>query len=381
MSEHNYDLKKHRLLLISTGGTIAGEVAKTQKSVDYETIKAAAFSELVESTVDSIRNENGIELIIEPLEFCEVDSSDIKPDHWSDLAQIIYDKYDEFDSFIITHGTNTLGYTCAALSFSLLNNAKRIVLTGSQVPIGMPGSDAKTNLDNAIRIAIWTKHDIYGVVAVFGSHVITGTRVKKSTEFDYDAFKSFNTTSIGRIGRIIEINEDNLNKHNSYLKGPSYPLALRQNQLKLENKFNINIVSLTEFPGMNHEIFMVLVRKLEVKGFILRSFGAGDASSSLIPALEELKREKIPVVITTQAPNGNATLQVNEPGQYLKNEDLAIPAYDMGIEAQTAKLAWLLYKFRSGDITYELLKEKMITDMRGEVKVMWESPHDIRCKE
>lgn len=125
---------QHRILLISTGGTIAGEVAGIKKDVDAEAMKAAMFSELVKDTVASIKKEHNIELIIEPFEFAEVDSSNILPEHWIGLADLIYEKYDQFDAFVITHGTNTLGYTSAALSFALLNNAKPVVLTGSQVP-------------------------------------------------------------------------------------------------------------------------------------------------------------------------------------------------------------------------------------------------------
>ena len=134
-----------------------------------------------------------------------MDSSDITPKHWIDLVNLIEVNYDEYDSFIVTHGTNTLGYTCAALSFAFANLNKPVILTGSQVPSGMPGSDALTNLNNAIRVAVWPYHPVKGIVAVFGSHIITGTRVKKSTEFDYDAFQSFTSASIGRIGRIINI--------------------------------------------------------------------------------------------------------------------------------------------------------------------------------
>ena len=111
-----------------------------------------------------------------------------------------------------------MGYTSAALSFALENVGKPVVVTGSQVPFGWSGSDAKMNIENSLRVATWP-HDegIKGVICVFGSHVIAGTRAKKDTEFDYDAFKSFNTASLGRIGRIIDINRDNVERHHRYL--------------------------------------------------------------------------------------------------------------------------------------------------------------------
>jgi len=352
----------HKLLIISTGGTIAGQVAPDRKDVDYESIGPERFSEITKDVVYSLKKERDIDLEIQLENYLSIDSSDIKSEHWTGLLKIIGDRYDDFDSFVISHGTNTLGYTCAALSFALLNNAKPVILTGSQVPMEVPGSDAKMNLENAIRIATWKKHPINGVIAVFGSHIIPGTRVKKSTEFDYDAFRTFNTErgSIGRIGRIIDIYEDNLKIHNAYLQAPSYPLAKSRRYLEIKPDFDMNIISLTEFPGMLERIFEAAVTRLDIKGFILRSFGAGDVAATLREGLKFLKNSRIPIIITTQAPNGNANMQVNEPGQFILKEGLGIPAYDMGIEAQTTKLAWLLAQKEQGIITYEELCKQMI---------------------
>jgi L-asparaginase len=124
----------HKILLISTGGTIAGEIAADKKLEEYELKKADAFSEYIRSILNYLKYNHEINVSIEPLEFCELDSSDITPGHWASLANLIKEKYDEFDSFVITHGTNTLGYTSAALSFALGNNGKPIVITGAQVP-------------------------------------------------------------------------------------------------------------------------------------------------------------------------------------------------------------------------------------------------------
>ena len=373
----------HKILLIATGGTIAGEVAKNIR--DDQAIRTADdFPMIVKPTVDSLKKTWGIDVEIDPIdlknkdgEIVKVDSSNILPDHWKGLAALIKEKYDDYDSFIITHGTNTLGYTCAALSFAIANSNKPIVLTGSQVPSGMPGTDALTNLSNSMRVAVWPREKsnfkrIRGVISVFGSHIITGTRVKKDTEFDYDAFKSFAVGSIGRIGRIIHINESNLDKHLGYLTSNQYIAALKAEDLRCENEFDMNIASLTEFPGMSYKIFETLVEQNDVKAFILRSFGAGDASTNLVPGFEYLKRKEIPIVITTQAPNGNSNMQVNDPGLFLRKNKLAIPAFDMSIESQTTKLAWLLAKKGRKEINYSQLCHDMTTDIRGEINVMWE---------
>ncbi len=376
-------LNKHKMLIISTGGTIAGEVAADKKDVDFVIKKADYFSELIKGVITDYKRRYKIEIVPEPKELYEADSSDIKPEHWQGVAKAIYEDYDKYDSFVVTHGTNTLGYTCAALSFIFANIGKPIILTGSQVPIGMPGSDAQLNLENAVRLAALPSgrgKPIRGVLAVFGSHIITGTRVKKDTEFDYDAFKSFGSSSVGRIGRIIDINYENLTRHLDYQNHMDWTVAGSKADLRYEPKFNKNIISLTEFPGMDPQILLKLVES-GVQGIIIRAFGAGDLSTSFVggekveetvDVLSQLKQQRIPVIATTQAPNGRATMQVNEPGQYLLKNKLAIPAYDMSIEAQTAKLMWLLAKMHSGEITYDQLRTLIVTDLRGEVKIIKE---------
>ncbi len=366
-------MQNHRNLIITTGGTIGGKVSRSM--LEGETIYTCdQFTEILSDTILSIRNVHGIEVTIDHCSICDIDSSDIETKHWIDIANKIIDSYDEFDSFIITHGTNTMGYTCSALSFIFANNGKPIVVTGSQVPAGMPANDAKTNLENALRVSVMKSHghSFKGVVAVFGSHIITGTRVKKTTEFDYDAFRSFQTGSIGRIGRIIDIDYHNLEKHNSYLQNSRYPIASSSRDLIYQNNFDMRIISFNEFPGMDDSVFKTLVERHDVKGFILRAFGAGDANSSLIPAFEFLKESQIPIVVTTQAPNGNSNFQVNEPGAFLRENNLAIPAYDMSIESITTKLSWLLAKRQALTITYEQIGEHMVTDLRGEINVLWE---------
>ena len=364
-----------KILLLTTGGTIAGNVASDKRAPEeaQTSRKAKDFSELIKPTKIFLNERWNLDINITPQEVCDVDSSDIVPVHWKALVDEVVEKYDDYDAFVITHGTNTLGYTCAAMSFAIANLNKPVVLTGSQVPAGHPGSDALLNLNNAIRVAAWPHEPtIKGVVAVFGSHVMTGTRVKKSTEFDYDAFQSFSTASIGRIGRIINIFPDNLKKHLSYLETNLYNRALSKSELIVENDFDLRIASLTEFPGMSPDWIVKLVDSCDIRGVVFRAFGAGDVSTHLRPALEYLKAQRIPIVVTTQAPNGNSNFQVNAPGQELKEGELAIPAYDMSIEAQTTKLAWLLAKKAKGRMEYSDIGREMVNDIRGEITVLKE---------
>ncbi len=320
---------------------------------------------ILNNPVSSIKKNWNIEINLSIEELFNVDSSNIQPENWTLLIEKIQEKYDHFDSFIILHGTNTMGYTAAALSFALENITKPVILTGAQVPLGYLGTDAVTNLVNSLRLSVWRYHEVKGVMAVFGSQIISGTRVKKGTDFDYDPFKSFQTGSLGQIGRFIKIDEPALRKHIGYLS-KSKPLANQSRGLSIKKKFDTkSIASITEFPGMPAEIFQSLIEKNNIKAFIFRSFGAGDPSSHLFPAFEYLKKKKIPLVVTTQAPSGISNFQVNETGQYLKENDLAIPAYDMSIESMTTKLAWLLAQ----KMNYEQIKVKMLEDLHGEINI------------
>ena len=353
-----------RVLFLFTGGTIAGNVAESNVSENVKS-KPDDFQSVIDHAVATIKKNWGIEIIPTFLEVFNLDSSQILPENWSILAEKIQEAYDEFDAFIILHGTNTMGYTAAALSFAFENINKPVILTGSQVPLGYLGSDASTNVINALRVAVWGYHPIKGVMAVFGSKIITGTRVKKGTDFDYDPFSAFQTGALGEIGRFIRIKESVLERHNAYLS-KSKPLAIQSRVLSVKKEFDTkNIASLTEFPGMSPDIFKTLVEQNNIKAFILRAFGAGDASLHLLPGFEYLKEKQIPIVVTSQAPSGVASFQVNESGKILKDRNLAIPAFDMSMESMVTKLGWLLAQ----NLSYEQIKSKMLEDLHGEINI------------
>jgi len=355
---------KKKVLIIFTGGTIAGNVAKSDVSENISS-DPDEFLAIVNHATETIKKTWGIEIIAEVKEVFNIDSSSMMPANWTTLAETIKDAYDNFDAFIILHGTNTMGYTGAALSFALENINKPVILTGAQVPLGYLGTDANTNIINSLRLAVWGYHPVKGVLSVFGSKIISGVRIKKGTDFDYDPFQSFISGSLGQIGRFIRLSEPALNKHISYLSKVK-PLAIQSRVLSVKKDFDASgIASLSEFPGMSPDIFKTLVENNKIKAFIFRSFGAGDPSMNLIETFRYLKEKKIPIVVTTQAPNGIASFQVNETGKLLKDEDLAIPAYDMSIEVITTKLAWLLAQ----KMDYDQIKAKMLEDLHGEINI------------
>lgn len=357
-----------KILFITTGGTIAGNVrGSTREHVSGDAMKDAAFK-AVQAMKDNWRLE--VDITTKPV--VDIDSSFVTPEVWTAVAQCIFDNYDEYDGFVVTHGTNTMGYSAAALAYAIGNSDKPIVLTGSQIPAERPGSDALINVENAVRIAAYPRQyaDIAGVVVVFGSHLITGVRAKKNTEFDLDAFQTFSSGSLGRIGRILDLNQGNLDKHLAYL-GMREPRAIMAADLEFQPNFRMSgLVSYTEFPGLSNESLIASAEAWTqggqpLEGVILRSFGAGDVSGDRWGYLEYLKEREIPVVITTQAPNGKATLTVNEPGEHIEKHELGIPAHDMSIESMTTKLGWLIAQ----DKSYADIKRLMVKDLRGEINI------------
>jgi len=356
-----------KLLILSTGGTIAqvfgeGKIATIGDEPPNE----------FKGYLTQLGERLGVEIDEESV--IDKDSSNITPDDWVKLIDAVYEKYDVYDAFLITHGTNTLGYTCAALSFAFENINKPVVLTGSQVPIGEPGSDALMNLENAIQVATTTEYPLAGVVAVFGSHIIAGTRVNKTTEFEYDGFRSYNTGALGRVGRVVKIYKDPLDAHLKQLE----PKARGKSSLEISKNFNMNIVTLTEFPGMTSDFLHSLAKDLKVGGVIFRAAGAGDPNIArpetwkntdetfdLAKGFKALRDMNIPVVITTQASDGIASMDINEPGP-LALDCGVIPAWDMSLEALTVKLGWLMGKgMRYGEIC-----RQMIQNVKGEISIV-----------
>ena len=365
-------MAEYKILLITTGGTIAQTHDAQGRTVLGNT--SNPFQECVDGIIAQL-NENNIEggtYTIGKIDIVQVfnkDSSNIISEDWITIIDKIVDEYDNYNAFVVTHGTNTLGYTSSALSFALGRLGKPVVMTGSQVSFGFPGSDAQMNLENAIRIAAYSKEKLAGVLVVFGSMIISGTRVKKTTEFDYDAFKSFNSGTLGRIGNSVRFTPDTLSMHMEFLGN----LAKTKLELDVKKKFDTHIASLTEYPGMDSSIFKALVENSEsdIRGFILRATGAGDpnvadanaAFRNLREGFEYLRDREIPIVVTTQAPDGVASMDINSPGMLAYSLG-AIPARDMSMESMTVKLAWLLGK----KIPYDLMREQMMQPFRGEIR-------------
>lgn len=351
-----------KVLIISTGGTISHEpdadgiLASNEQSYSGDNFvqilrgKAATFG------INDIREKT----------ILNKDSGNMAMSDWRKIVDAVASEYDNFDAFIVTHGTDTMGYTTAAVAFAFENLGKPVCFTGSQAAFRAPGSDSIMNLENCLRV-IGSRRDLVGVFLVFGTQIVQGTRVKKQTEFDYDAFKCPRRfRALGVLGSSIIYNEAEIAGHLAVLKNP----AKIKKDLIVKNQFNNEIVVLSEFPGLKNEYIIDLVERCGARGIILRSYGSGvpnigaeDAEFyNLRPAFKLLQERKIPLVITSQAPTGVACMSIYETSIQAKKLG-AIPGKDISIEAAVVKLSWLL----GGNKTYEQIYALMQENLRGEI--------------
>lgn len=327
--------EKKRILILFCGGTIS--MSKNVETGALDIAHGADQFFKLEPRIVEIAEINVRVLF-------NIDSSNSTPAHWEQIGAAIAEEYDKYDGFLITHGTNTMAYTASALSFSLQNIGKPVVLTGAQVPAEIISTDGRNNLVNALRVCTL---DLAGVFVVFGSKIIMGARAKKISESDLDAFATFNDRDFGRISLGIEIKKEITGRH---------PGALN-----LVNSFERDIVSLTCVPGISGNYLISLI-DAGAKGLILRGYGSGDLPEDVFPALDYAKEKKIPIVVTTQCPGGATLLGVDAVGLEAVKRGV-IQAFDMSMECMSTKLMWLL-----GQKTpYEKIKERMHHNMLGEV--------------
>ncbi len=257
------------------------------------------------------------------------DSSDLNHTHWIRLAECIHNYYEEYDGFVILHGTDTMAFTASALSFSLKNLAKPVIFTGSQVPLASIRSDARRNLINSIEMA--TK-DLREVAICFNDHVYRGNRATKLSIGDFDAFGSPNFDPLAVIG--LEIKSHYMNP----------PVSGR---FEIQTGFSNELVVLTVFPSLNTDFLMKLdISKL--RAIIVRSFGSGNIPTkgdfNLLPFMERCKEQGVILAVISQADHDAVKLSTYPAGRAVLKAG-AISCGDMTLEASLTKMMWLLHQY------------------------------------
>lgn len=265
----------------------------------------------------------------------QIDSSDIGPQIWEQVARMVVSHYDEYDGFVVLHGTDTMSYSASALSFMLENLSKPVVFTGSQLPVGVLRSDAKENLLTAIEIAAAKDEDgnaiVPEVTIYFEDRLFRANRTTKRNAEHFSAFNSYNYPALAKAG--VHITYQPHLVHYSDLSQP----------LRLHTKFDTNVAVLKLFPGIQPAVVRAVLRTRGLKGVVLETFGAGNAPSDkwLYRELKTAVEKGIIIVNKTQCNTGSV-----EMGLYAVSLNLmkagVLSGYDITTEALLTKMMLLL---------------------------------------
>ncbi len=279
-----------------------------------------------------------------------IDSTNISPVHWDKIAASIAAHHDDYDGFIITHGTDTMAYTSSALSFALQDIGKPVVLTGAQIPGNRIETDARRNLINAVRVAV---EDIAGVMIVFYEHIISGARASKVSESKLNAFHSMNWDLLGEVRFDIRLQEDRRRRS---------PAGLHP-----KPGYEPNIAVATLVPGTPPVMLSNLLDS-GIRGLVLRGYGSGNIGYEYLDVLRKARELDVPIVVNTQCMEGATLMHLYDVGK--KALDLgAIQGYDMSLETCTTKLMWALKRSGSAEDVRKIMHTNYCNELNIEGKL------------
>ena len=316
------------LLLIYTGGTIG-----MKEDPIEQTLKPFDFSQILEEVPELGKFAHRIDsYTFTPL----IDSSDVEPGLWVSIVDLIEKRYDDYDGFVILHGTDTMAYSASALSFMFENLCKPVVFTGRQLPVGVLRSDAKENLLTAIEIAAAydaDNHAIVPEVALYmDGELYRGNRATKRNAEHFSAFNSYNYPALAKAG-----------VHITYNRPLIQPMGNIARPLHVFERFDTRVAILKLFPGITEEVVAAVLDVPNLRGVVLETFGAGNAPSHewLYQRLHTAVERGVVIVNKTQCNTGSVTM-----GQYAVSLNLmkagVISGYDITTEALLTKMMHVL---------------------------------------
>lgn len=285
-----------------------------------------------------------------------IDSSDIEPSIWVTLAEIIRDRYDEYDGFVILHGTDTMAYSASALSFMLDHLTKPVVFTGSQLPIGRPRTDGKENLISSVEIATATNDKGEAIVPevciCFNSQLFRGNRSTKVSATGFDAFSSPNYPALATAGINIRYNERFIHYRQSGL-----PLSINT---KLDTRVSI----LKVHPGITEQVVKDILLGSGSRAVILETYGSGNAiSKSWFLDIVRMASDEGKILLNvTQCLSGDVNMDIYATGRSLKDAGV-ISGHDITTESALAKLFCLMGRYSENDEVKGFLE----SNLKGEI--------------
>lgn len=340
-----------KILLLYTGGTIGMK----QDPVTLA-LKPFNFNQILEEVPELKKFGCEIDTYsFDPL----IDSSDMQPEFWVRLARMIQENYSRYDGFVVLHGTDTMSYTASALSFMFENLAKPVVLTGSQLPIGMLRTDGKENLISSIEIASSSDENgnpvVPEVCIYFDAHLYRGNRTTKYNAENFRAFRSANFPVLADVGIHIKFNPNNILVPDSF----SEPL-------KISTALDTRVAVLRIFPGITPEVMDAILGMEGIRGVVLETFGSGNAPTAewFTERIKNAVRRGLLVLNVTQCQAGKVDMDAYATGIALKNEGV-ISGYDSTIEAALAKMFYVLGQ--TNDLSKA--KELLNSNLRGEISI------------
>jgi len=340
---------KASLLVIYTGGTIGmveDPVDGTLKPFDFSQI----LSEVPELAKFAVRIDS---YTFDPL----IDSSDVEPTLWVSLAELIRDRYDAYDGFVVLHGTDTMAYSASALSFMLDGLTKPVIFTGSQLPIGKPRTDGKENLVSAVEIAAAKDADGHAVVPevaiCFGSGLFRGNRAVKLSAEDFRAFASPDCPVLAEAGINIRYNRNVIRRPTTW-----------EPHLKVQTHLDTRVSILKVHPGITPQVVRNILCGPETRAVIIETYGSGNAPSRdwFLDIVREADHLGKILVNVTQCKSGTVNMDLYATGSALKHAGV-VSGYDSTTEAALAKLFCLMGLSDSNP----WVKEAFSKDLRGEI--------------
>ena len=325
-----------KILMIGTGGTIASEMTPEGLAPELNTRQLLDFI----PDIGKICHVDCIQLY-------SLDSTNIRPENWLGVVDTLRKNYDDYDGFVISHGTDTMAYTAAALSYLVQGSAKPIVLTGAQKPIWFDGTDSKRNLTDAFLYAC---RGCGGVQIVFNGKVILGTRARKTFSKSFQAFSSVNYPDLAVLQdqRLLQ-----------YIRTENLPRPVFYDTL-CENVGLLKLI-----PGTKRELVEFMMERYD--GIVVEGFGVGGLPEyedhEFYPIVQRAVEQGKIVVMTTQVPNEGSDLSVYHVGGHLKSTLHLLEAFDMTTEAAVCKLMWILGQTREFERVRELFNRPVAWDI------------------